>query len=300
MILLRRIKNQSREQMDSKKTTRPPAVAGMFYPDNPRELNGLIDELFRNQRFGPGRAPPSLASKHRIYGVISPHAGYIYSGAVAANGFYEASSIDFENVIMIGPNHYGIGSGVATMREGVWKTPLGEVQINSDLAMEVAKRSGIIDFDDEAHSRDHCLEVQLPFLQYIKSNFSIVPIILRMQDIDTAFDLGKAIADTINQKGIDKNLLIASSDFTHYEPNKEAHRKDGELIKAILSLDVNKFYAILERLDVTACGYGAIASIIVAAKDLGATRGELLKYATSGDVTGDTNAVVGYSSIIFV
>lgn len=286
--------------MDSKKITRHPAVAGMFYPDNSRELNILIDELFRNQRFGPGRPPPSLVKKHRIYGIVSPHAGYIYSGAVAANGFYEASSIDFENVIMVGPNHYGIGSGVATMRSGIWETPLGEVQINSGLVMEVAKKSGIIDFDDESHSRDHCLEVQLPFLQYIKSDFSIVPIILRMQDIDTAFDLGKAIADTLDEKDMDKNLIIASSDFTHYEPNNEAHRKDRELIKAILSLDVNKFYAVLERLDVTACGYGAIASIMVAARNLGATRGELLKYATSGDVTGDTTAVVGYSSIVFV
>jgi len=124
-----------------------------------------------------------------------------------------------------------------------------------------------------------------------------VPVILRMQDIDTAFDLGKAIADTVSE--IDSTLLIASSDFTHYEPNSEAHRKDGELIKAILALDVNKFYAVLERLDVSACGYGAIASIMVAARNLGGTKGELLKYATSGDVTGDTSAVVGYSSIVF-
>ncbi|HEX2558089.1 MAG TPA: AmmeMemoRadiSam system protein B, partial [Nitrososphaera sp.] len=124
------------------------------------------------------------------------------------------------------------------------------------------------------------------------------PVILRMQDIDTAFDLGKAIADTVGED-IDSTLLVASSDFTHYEPNSEAHRKDGELIKAILGLDVNKFYAVLERLDVSACGYGAIASIMVAARNLGATKGELLKYATSGDVTGDASAVVGYSSIVF-
>jgi AmmeMemoRadiSam system protein B len=269
----------------------------MFYPDNPKELRGIIDQSFRNQQFGPGRAPPS-GGKRRIYGIVSPHAGYVYSGAVAANGFYEVSSIDFQNVIMVGPNHYGLGSGVATMKEGVWETPLGEVPVNSDLAMQVAKKSGITDFDSEAHSRDHCLEVQLPFLQYIKSGFGIVPVILRMQDIDTAFDLGKAIADTVSNE-IDSTLLIASSDFTHYEPNNEAHRKDAELIKAILALDVNKFYAVLERLDVSACGYGAIASIMLAARNLGATKGELLKYATSGDVTGDASAVVGYSSIVF-
>lgn len=272
----------------------------MFYPDNPRELKGLIDESFRNQRFGPGKAPPS-GTKRRIYGIVSPHAGYVYSGAVAANGFYEVSSMDFKDVVMVGPNHYGIGSWVAAMKEGEWETPLGEVSVNSEMVKEIASRSSILDFDDFAHSRDHCLEVQLPFLQSIKQDFRIVPIILVSQRSDTTYDLGNAISETIVEKsGIDSTLLIASSDFTHYEPNSDAHRKDGELIKAILALDVNKFYAVLERLDVSACGYGAIATIMVAAKNLGATRGELLKYATSGDVMGDTGAVVGYSSIVFV
>jgi MEMO1 family protein len=268
----------------------------MFYPDSPSELRGIIDHSFRSSRFGPGRGPPS-GNKRRIYGIVSPHAGYAYSGAVAANGFYEISSMDFQNVVLVGPNHYGIGSGVATMRGGSWETPLGQVQVNSDLTAEISKKSGIADFDDFAHSRDHCLEVQLPFLQYFKQEFKIAPFVLIMQDIDTAFDLGKAIADSVD---IDKTLLVASSDLTHYEPNGEAHRKDNELIKAMLTLDVHKFYAVLERLDVSACGYGAIASIMIAAKSLGATRGELLKYATSGDVTGDTSAVVGYSSVVFV
>ncbi len=283
----------------SRQTKRPPAVAGMFYPESPKELQTLIDHSFRDARFGPGRAPPS-ENRRRIYGIVSPHAGYVYSGAVAANGFYEVSSFDFQNVIMVGPNHYGIGSGVATMREGVWETPLGGVGVNSELSLEVSKRSGLIDFNDFSHSRDHCLEVQLPFLQYSRSDFQIVPVILMMQDIDTAFDLGKAIAETITERARNDTLLIASSDLTHYEPNPDAHRKDGELIRAILALDVHKFYSVLERLDVSACGYGAIASIMIAAKSLGATRGELLRYATSGDVTGDKNAVVGYSSIVFV
>ncbi|MCI0564332.1 MAG: AmmeMemoRadiSam system protein B, partial [Nitrososphaera sp.] len=262
---------------------RPPAVAGMFYPDTPKELKALIDQSFRDTRFGPGRQPPSDL-KRQIYGIVSPHAGYVYSGAVAANGFYETSSLDFNDVIMVGPNHYGLGSGVATMRAGSWETPLGNVQINSELTLDVSKRSGITDFDDFAHSKDHCLEVQLPFLQYTRSDFRIVPIVLMMQDIDTAHDLGRAIADSVMERGIEKTLLIASSDLTHYEPNVDAHRKDEELIKAILALDVNKFYAVLERLDVSACGYGAIASIMIAAKSLGASSGELLRYATSGDV----------------
>jgi AmmeMemoRadiSam system protein B len=272
----------------------------MFYPDNTRELRALIDHSFRNQRFGPGRAPPSI-DKRKIYGIISPHAGYVYSGAVAANGFYEVSPIDFQNVIMVGPNHYGIGSWVAAMKDGTWETPLGDVQVNSQLAEKIARRSQALNFDDYAHSRDHCLEVQLPFLQYIKQDFKIVPIVLISQRSDIAFELGNAISETIIEKDIlDSTILLGSSDFTHYEPNSEAHRKDGELIKAILALDVNKFYAILERLNVSACGYGAIATMMVAARNLGATRGELLKYATSGDVTGDISAVVGYSSIVFI
>ena len=280
-------------------TKRSPAVAGMFYPENSRELKELVDQSFRNERFGPGRTPPS-SSKRKIYGIVSPHAGYVYSGAVAANGFYEASSFDFQNVIMVGPNHYGIGSWVAGMKEGEWQTPLGDVEINSELAEEIAARSATLDFDNFAHSRDHCLEVQLPFLQCIKQNFRIVPVVLTSQRSETAFDLGNAISNTIVEKNYDNTLLIASSDFTHYEPNSEAHRKDGELIKTILALDVNKFYAVLERLNVSACGYGAIATIMVAARNLGANKGELLKYATSGDITGDASAVVGYSSIVFV
>jgi AmmeMemoRadiSam system protein B len=201
---------------------------------------------------------------------------------------------------MAGPNHYGIGSWVAAMKDGTWETPLGDVQVNSQMAEEIGRRSPTLDFDDYAHSKDHCLEVQLPFLQYIKQDFKIVPVVLVSQNRDIAFDLGNAISQTIIEMDtLDSTLLLASSDLTHYEPNSEAHRKDGELIKAILALDVNRFYTILERLNISACGYGAIATMMVAAKNLGATRGELLKYATSGDVTGDISAVVGYSSIVF-
>ena len=285
-------------------TRRAPAVAGMFYPDNARELRALIDQSFRNQRFGPGTtltSTPSTNQQPKIYGIVSPHAGYIYSGTVAANGFYKISSADFHDVIMVGPNHYGIGSWVAAMKDGTWETPLGDVQVNSQMAEEIGRRSAALQFDDYAHSRDHCLEVQLPFLQYIMQDFKIVPVVLISQNRDTAFDLGNAISQTIMEMDtLDSPLLLASSDFTHYEPNSEAHRKDGELIKTILALDINRFYAVLERMNISACGYGAIATMMVAAKNLGATRGELLKYATSGDVTGDISAVVGYSSIVFI
>jgi AmmeMemoRadiSam system protein B len=277
---------------------RAPAVAGIFYPSSAHELNQVIESSFKEQRFGPGHLPETKEfNRRRIYGIVSPHAGYVYSGAVAANGYYETSSMNFDRVVMLGPNHYGIGTGLATVRSGLWETPLGQVEIDSELASKIAENSGILDFDDLAHSRDHCLEVQLPFLQYIKKNqFKIVPIIMIMQDRVTASEIGESIACSTRNLN---TLLIASSDFTHYEPNDEAHRKDKELINAILSLDISVFYTTFERLNVSACGYGAIASIMTAAKALGATKGELLRYATSGDIMGDTNNVVGYASIIF-
>ncbi len=278
---------------------RPPAVAGIFYPKEHFELKQSIEQSFRNQRIGPGKTPPSFL-KDRIYGIISPHAGYAYSGAVAANGFYEISSLEFDSAVIVGPNHYGIGNKAATVRSGVWETPLGQVVIDDELSLEISKNSRLIEFDDFAHSRDHCLEVQVPFLQYIKKNkFKIVPIILIIQDIETSREIGQSIANSVSNRN-KKALLLASSDFTHYESNSEAYTKDNELIKTILSLDISKFYTVLEKLSVSACGYGAIASIMVAVKILGATKGKLLKYATSGDVTGDTNSVVGYSSIVFI
>jgi MEMO1 family protein len=279
--------------------SRPPAVSGIFYPSNPFELQKSLEQSFLNMNFGPGKMPPSLDRK-KIYGIISPHAGYAYSGSVAANGYYQVSNMNYETVIMAGPNHYGIGSGVATMRQALWKTPLGDVEVNTDFADTISKNT-VIDMDDFSHIRDHCLEVQLPFLQSIRKDdtFRIVPIIMNLQDIETAKDVGKTIAQAITSAST-KALLIASSDFTHYEPNKEAHRKDLELIDTILSLDVSSFYAVLERLDISACGYGAIASIMIAVKELGASKAELLKYATSGDITGDNSSVVGYASIVFL
>jgi hypothetical protein len=234
--------------------------------------------------------------------MVSPHAGYLYSGSVAANGYYSVSSSKFNNVILVGPNHYGLGSSVATTMNGVWESPIGDVMVNPQVAKDIASRATSMDFDEFAHSRDHCLEVQIPFLLFTTEKFRMVPIILTNQDEYLALELGSAISDTVNEcisKG-DEFMLIASSDFTHYESNSEAHRKDSQLIKSILSLDITAFYYTLRQYNVSACGYGAIATVMVAAKNLGATRGELIRYATSGDVTGDKSSVVGYSSILFV
>jgi hypothetical protein len=274
---------------------RKPAVAGSFYPAAKEQLLNMVEGCFLHSH-GPGKRPPA-GNGRKIIAIVCPHAGYMYSGPVAAYSYYYASSIKPDVVIMIGPNHYGIGSGIATMKEGSWETPLGSVSVSSSAAEQLVKTSGIVDFDDAAHSEDHCLEVQLPMLQYIYDHkFEIVPIIIWMQDRESALDIGRGIAEIAKDR---KALIIASSDFTHYEPNEQAHRKDGELIKTVLELDVSKYYGVLERLNVTACGYGAIASVMAAARILGAEKGELLKYATSGDIAGNKSAVVGYGSILF-
>lgn len=273
---------------------RTPAVAGMFYPNEKKELKKLIKDCFVHS-FGPGSIPPSN-NKKKIFGVICPHAGYTYSGPIACNSFYEISSDLPELFIIIGPNHWGVGSNVATMIDCKWQTPLGEVEVDSEVAEEISKIMHVIEIDNFSHSREHSLEVQIPILQEITTNFKIVPIVLINQSKEIAIQVGSAVAKIARKK---KVMIIGSSDFTHYEPNAFAHEQDAALIEMILKLDVDGFYDVLQERDVSACGYGAIASTMIACKEVGATKGELLKYATSGDIAGDMSSVVGYGSIIF-
>lgn len=273
---------------------RTPAVAGMFYPSEKNKLTKLIEDCFLH-KFGPGKKPPKkLESK--IFGVICPHAGFVYSGPIACNSLYSISSESPELFIIIGPNHWGIGRSVATMKDCEWQTPLGNVQVDSESAEEISKLSKTIEPDYFSHTREHSIEVQIPILQNIFSNFKILPISLVNQSKEVAMDVGLAIAKIARKKNV---MIIGSSDFTHYEPNEFAHEQDMALIEPILEMDVDKFYDVLQKRKVSACGYGAIASTIIACKDLGAIKGELLKYATSGDVTGDMSSVVGYGSIVF-
>ena len=274
---------------------RTPAVAGMFYPKQKEELKTVIKDCFLHH-FGAGKLPP-VGEETNVWGVICPHAGYIYSGPVATNSFYHISSKKPELIVIVGPNHWGIGCGVAAMKEGQWQTPLGSVEIDTEAAIEINKISKLIELDFFSHTKDHSLEVQVPMLQEIYSHkFKILPIILINQDYKTAREIGLAIAKIARTK---KTMIIGSSDFTHYEENSFAHKQDKALIDPILGMDVDRFYRVLQENQVSACGYGAIASTMVACKELGATRGILLKYATSGDVTGDKSSVVGYASIAF-
>ena len=273
---------------------RTPAVAGMFYPKEKNELKTMIHDCFLHP-FGSGKIPPN--DEHNVLGIICPHAGYMYSGPVATNSFYSISSQKPELVIIIGPNHWGIGCSIAAMKEGMWQTPLGDVEVDMESAIAINKISKHIELDFFSHTKDHSLEVQIPMLQEIYSHkFKILPIILINQEYKAAKEIGSAIAKIAKMK---KTIIIGSSDLTHYEENSYAHKQDKSLIEPILNLDVDKFYSILQENQVSACGYGAIASTMIACKELGATKGSLLRYATSGDVTGEKNSVVGYASIAF-
>ena len=275
---------------------RTPAVSGTFYPDGEKELKSLIHDCFTHP-IGPGKIPPTN-SEQKIYGVICPHAGFVYSGPVACHSFYSISSSASKLAIITGPNHYGIGQSIASMIDASWKTPLGLVEVDSESALELRDGLDILELDSFSHSKEHSIEVQVPMLQETFSHeMKILPISLINQEQKTATKVGSAIAKIAQKKDA---LLNGSSDFKHYEENEFAHRQDLALIDPILKLDVDEFYKILYERHVTACGFGAIASTMIACKELGATEGKLLKYATSGDVSGDKSSVVGYASIIFV
>jgi len=272
------------------------AVAGSWYAGTREALKAQIEECFTHG-LGPGKLP-KIAEKgpRKIIGLVCPHAGYMYSGPVAAHS-YHSLAIDGKPdiVVLFGPNHYGFGSALATMNEGVWRTPFGDVEVDSEVANEIICESRVVDVDESAHVREHSIELQLPFLQYLYgSAFKFVPISFLMQDLETSREVGRAVAKAL----LDKNaLVIASTDMTHYEPQEGAERKDKIAINAILKMDEEQLYSAVESYGISMCGYGPVIAMIAAAKALGAKNAQLLCYKTSGDVVGDYSAVVGYASV---
>jgi MEMO1 family protein len=279
-------------------SVRKPAVAGQFYPAETKELAELVDGCYMHP-LGPGRAPPAEEGGSETVAVVCPHAGYIYSGPVAAHSYLHVSSLPHPDLIVIvAPNHYGIGSGVSTFKEGAWETPLGVMRVDSDAAAKLADNAEVVAFDPEAQRLEHSLEVQLPFLQRIYGDsVPLLPVSLLFQDMDTARTLSTALAKVVKGR---RTVLVASSDLTHYEPAETAREKDLALLGEVLKLDIEGFYSTLERHNVTACGFGAIATVMETAKALGLTRAQLLKYASSGETTGDNLQVVGYGALRFV
>ncbi len=274
---------------------RRPAQAGSFYAGTASSLKGQIEECFRH-KLGPGKTPTVQKGPRNIVGLVCPHAGYMYSGPVAAHSYYNLAIDGKPDVFVIfGPNHTGEGSGLSVMKEGIWRTPLGDVQIDESTADEILRNSKIIDVDDSAHKYEHSIEVQLPFLQYLYgSAFKIVPIGFLMQDLESSRDVGQAVAKATVGKNV---AIIASTDMTHYEPHEVAEKKDKIALSALEELDEKTFYSTVESYRITACGYGPVVALVTAAKILGAKKGRVLCYKTSGDVTGDYSAVVGYASV---
>jgi len=221
----------------------------------------------------------------------------MYSGAVAANAFFSlASDGKPDTIVILGPNHTGLGNPLSAMNKGAWRTPLGDVQIDGEVAESISKETGILDFDEVAHRHEHSIEVQLPFLQYLYGgNFRFVPICFLMQDLQSAQEIGRALAEVLANRNA---VVIASSDFTHYESQTSVSRKDQAALKAVEALDEKKFYDIVESENVSACGYAPIAALMAYAKGLGATKANVLCHQTSGDITGDKTSVVGYAAVI--
>jgi len=275
---------------------RRPCQAGAFYAGTAESLKKQIENCFLHE-LGPGKIPETIKTGPRqVVGLVCPHAGYMFSGPVAAHAYYKlALDGKPDIVVLFGPNHTGYGSALAVMNEGFWRTPLGDVEIDAELANQIVDESHIIDVDDSAHRFEHSIEVQLPFLQYLYgSGFKIAPICFLMQDLSSARDVGQAVAKVLAGKNA---VIIASSDMTHYEPQKSAETKDKMALEAVEAMDEAKLYSVVEAHRISACGYGPIAALITAAKNLGMKKAKLLCYKTSGDVIGDYSSVVGYATV---
>ena len=280
-------------------TIRRPNVASQFYEGNAEALRAQITSCFLHQ-LGPKKLPQTNFHSHprNIVGLICPHAGYVYSGPVAAHAFYELA-VDGkpDTVVLLGPNHTGYGSALALMREGIWRTPLGDVEVDTTLADSILHETSIVDVDETAHKYEHSLEVQLPFLQFLYGNtFKIVPICYLMQDYDSAVEVGRALVEALDATN---TVVIASSDMTHYEPAKAAAAKDQSALKAVTDMDAKRFFEIVENQYITACGYGPITSLITYANGVNAKEAKLLSYHNSGDITGDHSSVAGYAAVSF-
>src|SRR3990170_65759 len=273
---------------------RHPAVAGHFYHGSAEALRKQVREFIIPD-----------AKRVKAFGVLSPHAGFLYSGSVAG-AVYSGVELP-DTFVLIGPNHTGLGAPISLMARGQWETPLGTVTIDEPLAAAILSKSSRIHEDTLAHIREHSLEVQLPFIQYFKEKFTIVPIQMLDVRLESCLEVGRAIAGAIAECGMRNAeskgsgvLIIASSDMSHYESAETAKEKDHKAIHHILDLDPESLYRTARDSGISMCGFGPAVAMLSACKALGATRAELIKYANSGEVSGDFKQVVGYAGIVVV
>lgn len=265
-------------------TTRTPAVAGQFYPASKTALEAEVKKFLSTG-----------ATPQKVVGLVAPHAGYIYSGAVA--GAVYSSAIIPEKCIVISPNHTGHGSHTAVMAEGTWALPTGEVNVDTPLAKKLMANCRELESDISAHLGEHSLEVQLPFLMARQPNLSFVPITVSHLSYDTCKKIGDAVAKTIKESGEDI-LIVASSDMNHYESQGATEKKDRMAIDRVLAMDPQGLLTTCGEMRISMCGVVPTAIMLSAAKALGATTAKLIQHTTSGDVSGDYDAVVGYAGII--
>lgn len=265
-------------------TVRHPAVAGRFYPARREVLIHDVQSYLA-----------ATGAKIESAGCVVPHAGYMYSGHVAG-AVYARLALP-ERFIILCPNHTGMGQPLAIMSEGTWDTPLGEAVIDHEIALELRNTDRHISEDAGAHRAEHALEVQLPFLQVLRQSFRFVPIAVGVGSYEPLAELGEAIARVVAAHE-EKILIIASSDMNHYEPDAITRVKDHKAIEQMLKLDPRALFDVVVNEDISMCGYGPAVAMLTAAKRLGAQLAEVVKYATSGDISGDRDAVVGYAGVI--
>jgi AmmeMemoRadiSam system protein B len=266
---------------------RLPAVAGRFYPSDPVELTKMVR----------GYVPAERASA-RVHAkaCLAPHAGYMYSGQVAGAVFSRVALP--KKIVILGVRHYPRGERAAILSRGAWRTPLGDAPIDEALADELRAACPLLREDDVAHSGEHSLEVQLPFLQVLDAGFMFVPVALGTIQFDELLAIGEGIGRVLRAAG-DEVLVVTSSDMNHYEDDATTRTKDGKAIERLLAMDARGLYEICRSEKISMCGLGPAVAMLTALTAMGATEAQLVHYATSGDVSGDRGAVVGYAGMIF-
>jgi AmmeMemoRadiSam system protein B len=267
---------------------RPTAVAGRFYPGDPDDLRAEAC-AYLSQAGATNQAPL------RALGCIAPHAGYMYSGHVAGAVFARVEVP--QRCIVLCPNHTGMGRALAIMSEGAWQTPLGDVAIDSELAANLKRSFPLLQEDSAAHRAEHAAEVELPFLLLRQPELKFVPIALGTAQFEVLEQLGKALAGVIAAEN-DPVLIVASSDMNHYESDAITRAKDHQAIERILTLDPRGLFDVVTQQNISMCGFGPAVTMLTSARQLGAKSAELVKYATSGDISGDRTMVVGYAGIV--
>ena len=268
---------------------RKPRIAGTWYPGDPAQLRSDIEGYLADAREGK--------IDEKVVGIVAPHAGYVYSGQVAACAYRAVQNTEFDAVIVIGPSHRAYFKGASIYDGEGYETPLGVMPVDTPLAEEIASCSnGVVSLVSDDSSPENSIEIQIPFLQTVFGNIPFVPMLMGTQDVNTCRKLADAIIKAVGDK---RMLVVASSDFSHYHGYAEAVGMDLAALGHIETMNIEGFLRGLEKGRYEACGAGAVIVTIMIARAVGADRGRMLKYMNSGDVTGDKNGVVGYAAVIF-